>query len=321
MIDIAFTESAHGSLTVAQSFGKGKYNGGCIGVLLHHEDGSQPTQKEIEEAQRRAEEQHRKEWEEALPLGGKASDVFGFPMGLSIGDIREPLNFQSRLDAMKIIHCPWDDFTAERIAEQYARIKEDFKIVFNRIASGEDARIWYSNCPDELCGLYWLMDALRDLPEGHGTLCILKMPEYEEQAESIRSFCSWGEVTPGSFGKYLNFAKPVSDLLRIHYFSNNWKQLQQENAPLRAVLNGKLISVSDDIYDVFIRDEICRQPETFWEAMVIGNVLGRYQLGIGDGIIHERIQQMVLRGELEDMSNEPDTGYRRHLKKCTNMKK
>ena len=61
-----------------------------------------------------------------------------------------------------------------------------------------------------------------------------------------------------------------------------WNQLQNENAPLRAMLNGKLQSVSEDIYDRFILREIAEQPEQFKMAIVIGNVLGKYQLGISD---------------------------------------
>ena len=315
MLDITFTESALGSLTMAQTFGKGKYRGGCIGVLLHHEDGSEPTREEIEEAQRRAEEHHRKQWEDAVPLGGSAANVFGFPMGLGIGNIREPLNLESRLDAMKTIHCIWDDFTRQRVTEQYSRMEEDLVRLRNRIASGEDARIWYSDTPDELCGFYWLMDALRDLPEGHGTLYALKMPEYEERGDAIRTGNGWGEVVPGEFHRYLGLAKPISDTMRIHFFSNVWKQLQRENAPLRAVLNGKLMSVADDIYDPFIQAEIDRQPDEFWEGRVIGDVIGRYQLGIGDGVIHQRIEKMVRSGSLQDLTKEPDAGYRRNLKK------
>ena len=50
----------------------------------------------------------------------------------------------------------------------------------------------------------------------------------------------------------------------------------------RQMLNGKLQSVSEDIYDSFILREIAEQPEQFKMAIVIGNVLGKYQLGISD---------------------------------------
>ncbi len=72
-----------------------------------------------------------------------------------------------------------------------------------------------------------------------------------------------------------------------------WNQLQNENAPLRAMLNGKLQSVSEDIYDSFILREIAEQPEQFKMAIVIGNVLGKYQLGISDVWISNRIDKCL----------------------------
>ena len=64
-----------------------------------------------------------------------------------------------------------------------------------------------------------------------------------------------------------------------------WKQLQQENAPLRIYLNGKLQSASENIYDSFILREVDEQADEFSEANLIGNVLGKNQLGIGDAWI------------------------------------
>ena len=61
-----------------------------------------------------------------------------------------------------------------------------------------------------------------------------------------------------------------------------WRQLQEENAHLRVMLNGQLQSVSEDIYDSFILREIAAQKEEFNMAVVIGKVLGKYQLGISD---------------------------------------
>lgn len=69
MIEIVFSDSACGSLKVAQHYGEGKYQGGCFGVIISHADGSKPTKKEVEAAQREAEEKARLAWESAVPLG------------------------------------------------------------------------------------------------------------------------------------------------------------------------------------------------------------------------------------------------------------
>ena len=50
MIEIVFGDSAAGSMKQAQHFGKGKYHGGAIGVILSSSDGSKPTKEEIEQA-------------------------------------------------------------------------------------------------------------------------------------------------------------------------------------------------------------------------------------------------------------------------------
>jgi len=34
MLEVVFSDSACGSLKAAQHFGEGKYNGGCIGIIL-----------------------------------------------------------------------------------------------------------------------------------------------------------------------------------------------------------------------------------------------------------------------------------------------
>ena len=48
MIEIDFSESAGGSLKVAQHFGEGKYRGVST-VILGHSDGREATQEELEQ--------------------------------------------------------------------------------------------------------------------------------------------------------------------------------------------------------------------------------------------------------------------------------
>lgn len=124
------------------------------------------------------------------------------------------------------------------------------------------------------------------------------------------------QLSGGEWGKYITLqekAKPVF----LSACAMKWNQLQNENAPLRAMLNGKLQSVSEDIYDSFILREIAEQPEQFKMAIVIGNVLGKYQLGISDVWISNRIDKMLEDGVLEIIQDAPkgETNYRRILRK------
>lgn len=316
MIEIVFTDSACGALKTAQSFGKGEYHGGCIGVFVSHSDGTEPTQAEVDEMTRKFEEQQRQKWEQAVPLDGKASDVYGLHLGLSYGNIQDPLCLQERLIAMQTLLCCWNEDMQQEFTDLILQVGKDRQTILDRIAAGEDVRVWYSDDPDELCGFYWLMDQLRLLPEGHGAIYAIKMPYIVENENNVRRYHGWGEVEPGEFHRFLPLAVEVSDFVR-RYYGNEWKRLQNENTVLRASVNGKLSSVPENLYDIYILQEIDKQPDTFKEAIVVGNVLGKHGLSISDGYIHNRIDKFVADGKLmaETTPKEGDPGYWRILRK------
>ena len=68
---------------------------------------------------------------------------------------------------------------------------------------------------------------------------------------------------------------------------------------------------------VFIRQELNAQPDEFMEAHVIGTILGKYQLGIGDLWIALRIEQFIREGMFEvlTISDSDRPIYRRMLRK------
>lgn len=316
MLEITFTESAGGSLQMAQTFGKGKFHGGCVGIFISHGDGSEPTVAEIEEETRKAEAEERRRWEQAVPLGGNRSDVYCFPLGLAYGDIREPLSAQSRIEVLKVLYSFWNAELEQDLRNQLDETREKLKELRGRIAAGEAARIWYSDIPDELCGFYWLMDELRNLPDGHGAIYALKQPQFDENGDTVCSYNGWGEVEPGHFSKFTYLAVPVSERM-IRIYANTWKQLQEENAPIRAGINGWLRSAPEDLYDRYIYTELEKQPDEFKEARLVGNVLGKYQPGISDGYIHHRIDRLVRAGKLAAVTTARDgePAYWRTLKK------
>ena len=57
MVEIVFSESACGSLKIAQTYGRGKYRGSAISVFIRHENGSVPSSNEMKEAPLQAQEQ------------------------------------------------------------------------------------------------------------------------------------------------------------------------------------------------------------------------------------------------------------------------
>ena len=316
MVEAVFSESACGSLKYAQFFGRGEYGGGLLGIILEPSDG-EPSEEEIARLQRRAEEEHRRKWERARPMGGRAQDVYGFSLGLSLGDISEKIPGPIRRQVL----CAYCGFSPSvpGIGEQLDRWidggAETLRAVLERSAAGEPVRLWYSDQPDELCGFYWLLARLDGL-EQCGAVSAVKLPRWDQRDNSVVTYTAWGDVPPGEWSRFLPLEQPIAPILR-RACANRWRELQEENAPLRTVLNGTLAGVPEDFYDSFIRRTLARMEREFNESRLIGEVIGRCQLGIGDGLIHRRIQAMVDAGELEALTQaaEGDPVYRRMLRK------
>lgn len=323
MIEVVFGDSACGSLKMAQHYGNGKYPGGAIGVIVSHSDGSKPTEEEIQTAQREAEERERLEWENATPMGGSPADVYGFGFGLSIGDISENVPGEKRRQVLEWLYSIYPNleegpaFTEELIQ----KAKDILKEVCYRISTGESARLWYSNQPDELCGMHWFMAQLNQLELKSGQVILVQLPGWEIGEDGNMLIQSgWGSVKPGEWHRYLDLQRAAPSAF-CKWYAAHWKRLQKENAPLRAMLNGRLVSVPETLYDEFIAREIAATADEFHEANLIGRILGKYELGIGDAWIAQRIESMISTGVLIPVTEPaPDSPiYHRKLRKCVKV--
>ena len=323
MIEIVFSDSAGGSLKLAQHYGRWEDQNVYIGVFVSHADGSKPTKEEIETAQREAEEKARLAWESATPLGGNPADIYGFNLALSIGDISENQPGNKRKQTLERLFSVYPNDVGHKAAQDiFKRVNADLEMVRERISTGEATRIWYSNQPDEMCGLFWFMWQLNQWEENDGQVFTVKLPEWETRENgNIVQINNWNELSPKEWNRYLDLQKPVLPAFR-QYCAAHWQVLRGENASLRVVLNGQLVSASEKLYDDIIYREIASKGETFQEAMIIGRVLGKYQLGISDSLVALRIEEMI-RAETLEVVPEVAEGmprYHRTLKKCTTTK-
>lgn len=318
MIEIVFSESAQSSLKIAQTYGQGPYREQAIGVIGLGPDGQSLSPEEIEAAQKQAQEQARLEWEEAQPMGGNVKDVYCLPLYLSMGDISEdypgPLR-EASLEPLALAYTEDGRQKAQRLNELS---RTTFDRILSRIRGGEDARIWYSSQPDEICGFIWLLSQLSRLDDARGTLYCIKLPDHKiHNNRSFQHTVGWGEISPGQWHRYLTLQECVPSLLCQSCFIL-WKNLQKENSPLRAVVNGNLLSVPVDFYDEFIRREISAQPASFSEGRLIAQVIKKYSLGISDLLIASRIDEMIAQNELKVIAPAPEDTprYSRTLGKC-----
>lgn len=142
---------------------------------------------------------------------------------------------------------------------------------------GETARIWYSQSPYALCGLYFLCHWLRNC---QNPVHVVELPRYRIKENTLISYQGWGEVCPEEFALFLSCEKELSFVERRLYTSR-WGELVQENAPLRASVNGRLVSAEGDFYDFSYggrsRTSLKSRrgsSEISWEPIIWGSGIG-----------------------------------------------
>ncbi len=317
VLEIVFGSSAQGSLRAAQNYGRGKRPGTAVGIGVLYRDGETPSPEELEKARKQAEERERQTWEKGAPLGGTPQDIFCFDLALSVGDITEEIPGPRRQQAMEELYsaaAPKD--CRKEVEAQLRRANEGLEAAKRRASQGEAVRIWYSSQPDEVCGMHWFLSQLAQWGRGCGPVALIRLPPWVQREDGVVVRKSgWGQVRPEEWSGYQSLAQTAPSAF-IQGCAARWRELQKENGPLRGMLNGQLVSLPEDVYDSFIFREIEAEPEVFREAEVIGRVLGKYQLGIGDGWIATRIEGMIRAGMLEPVT-QPEQGipYRRQLRK------
>ncbi len=252
----------------------------------------------------------------AHPVDGTPGDVLCPSCCLDIGPLSGPDVEQARFDLFAAQlggDFPLPDSTPADYAEQrnrmWAQYRQDRARLTEAAKGGERVRIWYSAAPWSLCGFYDVCWLLRDCD---CSVTAVELPRWmARQDGTVASCLSWGELPPGDWASYLPLEQEIPKSVR-RAITMEWMMLREENAPLRAVVNGWLTGVGEDFYDPFLRARI---PDgTFQVAQLIGEVLGRARLGIGDWWLAKRIQAMAGRGELVIVS-EGDGFYRDEVRR------
>ena len=296
MLELCFSQSARGGLRCAQHCGGGGRK--VFGVIVDRDDGRPATRKEIRQAQKQAQQKREALDREAIPLGGTPSDVLGLSLGLDMEDIREPLG-----EARRELLRRWYDGNDEAADQDWQETLESADRL-RACGTGDAVRIWADHTPSSACGL---LHAASILEKTGAAVSVVPLPRWREEGEAVGSYQGWGEVEPELFGHFLSREEPVPPLI-LGVMASRWRELQQENAPLRAVVNGQVRSVREDFYDEMIRRHI---PEGQTKiANIIGDVLGREKPGIGDVWLAERIRWMLSAGELRMVREDPELFYR-----------
>ena len=289
MIEVLFGESEAASMKAAKSMKIVGYVNGPTSVLV--------TGKETPPERTFA------GWVE-----GTSEDVVCLGFMLDIGNIKEPIDSPYRKNLIYSMYAqnqyvknPEIDqelkLTGEVYLNELLRLKE-------YLENGETIRVWYSDTPYSICGFYSLCQILQKYKN---EIHIVKLPEYMVRKTSIISYRNWGEVSAEDFAEFLTY-ESVLTKEEVRMYAQLWTELTEDNSPLRAMINGKVTGVSEDFYDFLIWKRLTRKP--IKEARLIGDILGCFQIGMGDWWFARRIEHFIQQDKIK-VINDSENKYAR----------
>lgn len=289
MLEVVFSDSEKGTVKIAKNYREDRGDASSWGII--GDPSPEARQKPLQ----------------GKPLGGTAADVLGLNFSLDIGDISCDIAGPQRKE---VLSKQFGQIGHGQMQAYWQTCLEDLQRLKEGAGQGEKIRIWYSSAPYSICGFYFVQFLLKD---SDGEISAIKLPEYIQQEGSIFRQCNtWGEVEPGELHLFLPLEQKVTKAERC-MLAQKWMALREENASLRAEVNGRLLSVPEDFYDVLIR--LCVPEGDFQTANLVGTILLQYPLGVNDWWYLGRIRKMIENGELKIIKDHPEE-YRRILRKA-----
>lgn len=282
MLEVVFSDSEKGSMRVAKNYNEKDMMGGAISYGYI---GKKPAQGEL------------KKYFEGQAVGGNFKDVVNIGFSLDVGDVSGPIDGDERQNVFLKL---WERFNFDNMEKEqfFLNQRKDMEYLLSSAKDGIPIRIWKSNAPYSTCGFYFVCNILRNI---ECNISVISLPKYKQASEDeIVEYSHWGEVEAGKFYQFLPLEKKLSQIEK-RVASDYWDDLIVENAPLRAIINGKLVSVPENFYDFIIAKNLPNND--FIMARFIGKLLGEGRLGISDSWYALRIDKMIRDGKLIVVEN------------------
>lgn len=119
------------------------------------------------------------------------------------------------------------------------------------LEAGEALRLWCGRRPEDICGLYMLLNCLHKWQTVEADVRLVTLPFWEERPGGVVVISRyWGEkvLAKAAWREYAatEMKLPPSFIIGCALL---WRDLQRENAPQRALVDWHLLSVAEDFYD------------------------------------------------------------------------
>lgn len=128
----------------------------------------------------------------------------------------------------------------------------------------------------------------------------------ERMTDGIAYFSAVGEVAPNLMLYFYHHRRQLTETEQGQLLSG-WKRLQEENAPLRAIVDGRVQSVPADFYDEAILSGITEAEMP--AAHAVGRAMGELDMKtgnrVGDMFIFARIRALAQTGKIQIVHDAP----------------
>lgn len=302
MLEVMFSDSLSGAMRQAKGRKKGQRTvAQGVQLFIEHGDDGEMLRHWTEPAEVET------VWEADLP--GTAGDVAPLVLALDMGDLSDMDTVEKEKRRELLLALEGDLCPEKEARRKLEMTMETNQSTLDRLErakqSKEEVRVWIADwCPADVCGLYWVCDLLRD---AEVPVSLVRAPREKVRSDgTLVTYRGLGEFLPEELGELAAGAVPLEPIRRRAY-ANRWRELVAENAPLRAVVNGQLMSVEEDHYDFALRAVLPEKPVR--AANVLGDALSRLP-GVGDVWLYGRILAMLAAGELREITpGDPDRPY------------
>lgn len=221
--------------------------------------------------------------------------IVALPFYLEQGDIREDFDSQYREDYLLDL-LTQNGYVTE--ISEIEEIKDGIKLAIRNLnwlleqaEKGEPIRIWNEMTPSAICGFYHLCSLLE--PMGIDVQYI-EIPRRFHNPNYTVINSSLETSLYDRLDELLDREMTIR-YFDVNYYSSIWQYLVNENSPLRAMVNGQMISVPDDMFDFIILKHL-EVPKQ--EVAVIGDIITKDQKRLHDAWIAKRIQRLIDEGKI-----------------------
>ncbi len=225
------------------------------------------------------------------------SDVICLGFMLDIGSLKENITSRYRKNLIYSMYNQNQWGKDSDMDKELMKAGDAYEKELNRLKElmreGKAIRIWYSNSPYSICGFYHLCNLAANYP---CDVFAVKLPEIVRGKDTVTTYTSWGEVEAENLQSYTGISRKLTAVEKNMYGAL-WKELVEDNSPLRAVVNGRVVGVPESFYDFLIWKKLTKTPVK--EARLIGDILCSYQLSVGDFWYASRINYFIEKGVIQ----------------------